>query len=122
MNKEGGLLLYTPEDPTFAHNDRIYSSQRSLTARNETARKVLREKLNANMIEIAELEDLMGIVIQWTPQTPEYQDTEKLLEERDWLAALDRLHKLVIQRMFELQKMNLAGTGATSADSFLAIG
>lgn len=87
-----------------------------MTARNETARKILREKLNNITIEIAELEDVMGIAIRWTPDSIDYQDAERLLIERDWLDALDKLHKLVVNRLFELQKLNLAGTGAWLRD------
>lgn len=63
LNKEGGVVVYTPEDLTSVDTNQTYSAQRSLTARNETARKVLREKLNAATIKITELEDLVGIII-----------------------------------------------------------
>jgi len=48
---------------------------------------------------------------RWTPSHPEYQATLEYANTRNYHQALDRLQKLVIQRLFELHKLNLNFTG-----------
>ena len=43
--------------------------------------------------------------------TPEYMDTLKYLHERKYQRALNKLHRLLILRMFELSRLNVAKTG-----------
>lgn len=57
------------------------------------------------------LEQSLGIPTRWTPDSEEYIDACKWAKERKYRLALDRLERLVIQRLFELQKANLVSTG-----------
>lgn len=57
------------------------------------------------------LEGFLGIQTRWTPDSPEYIEASKWAKERKYRLALDRLERLVIQRLFELQKANLVSTG-----------
>jgi hypothetical protein len=57
------------------------------------------------------MEVKMGIDSRWQPSDPQYVETIKYMSERKYHRALDHLQKLVIQRLFELNRLNLAGTG-----------
>lgn len=57
------------------------------------------------------LERLHNITERWLPSTPEWRDAASYMEVRDYQKALDKLEGLVVQRLFELTKMGLAGTG-----------
>lgn len=67
-----------------------------------------------------ETEVRMGITRRWEPTDPHYIEALKYSRTRDYQRALDHLQKLVVQRLFELQKMNLSGTGE-SCIPFLTI-
>lgn len=71
------------------------------------------------MIEIAEQEQVMKITVRWTPQDQQYRDTLKLMTKRRWLNTLDEVHRLVVQRYYELQKLNLAGTSMSVITCYL---
>lgn len=57
------------------------------------------------------MEVKMGIETRWQPTDPQYVDTIKYMALRKYHRALDHLQKLVIQRLFELNKLNISGTG-----------
>jgi hypothetical protein len=57
------------------------------------------------------MEVKMGIATRWQPSDLPYVETVKYMVERKYHRALDHLQKLVIQRLFELNKLNLSGTG-----------
>ncbi|RDB25799.1 hypothetical protein Hypma_006601 [Hypsizygus marmoreus] len=48
---------------------------------------------------------------RWSPTSPEYEKTVRYINNRKYEQALDHLHRLVIQRLFELHKLNLSKTG-----------
>ncbi|KIY44308.1 hypothetical protein FISHEDRAFT_23663, partial [Fistulina hepatica ATCC 64428] len=54
------------------------------------------------------MEVKMGINVRWQPGDVQYRDTLKYVVERCYHHALDNLQCLVIQRLFELQRMNLS--------------
>ena len=55
----------------------------------------------------------MGISKRWTPDTPEYIETARYIHERQYHQALNRLQHLVVQRLFELHRLNLSGIGVS---------
>jgi hypothetical protein len=57
------------------------------------------------------LEDQLNISSRWSPTTPEYIDVERDLTYRKYRLALDDLERLVVQRLFELTKLNILETG-----------
>ena len=57
------------------------------------------------------LEKLNDITERWLPSTPEWKEAVAYMEIRKYQKALDKLESLVVQRLFELTKMGLAGTG-----------
>ena len=53
----------------------------------------------------------MGIAERWQIDDPRYIETVKYMHTRKYHRALDKLQFLVVQRLFELQRLNVAGTG-----------
>lgn len=60
---------------------------------------------------VVALESVLEIDTRWTISSPEYQAGLVQMAERDWQQALDRLELLMVQRMFELAKSHVFGTG-----------
>ncbi|KAL1724895.1 hypothetical protein EV714DRAFT_222321 [Schizophyllum commune] len=58
-----------------------------------------------------------SIETRWLPDCPEYQQAVKVVEQRRYRRALDNLERLVVQRFFELTKLNQSGVG--KQNSFL---
>lgn len=83
----------------------------SRTCKLETQRRHLRDRLDTVKLRVHGLEVTMGIKSRWQPQDKEYVETLKYYRERQYQRALDNLQRLVVQRLFELQKLNLTGTG-----------
>ncbi|KZO98204.1 hypothetical protein CALVIDRAFT_479161 [Calocera viscosa TUFC12733] len=48
---------------------------------------------------------------RWTSEHPDWQHYNRLRQCREFNLALDRLELLVVQRLFEMEKMNARGTG-----------
>ncbi|KAG2087520.1 uncharacterized protein F5147DRAFT_748517 [Suillus discolor] len=59
----------------------------------------------------AALDGLMIHIQRWTPQHPEYLSVLERIKSHDFRRALDKLQQLVVQRLLELAKANLSGTG-----------
>jgi hypothetical protein len=58
------------------------------------------------------LEDQLGLQgARWSEASGEYRETKQKVAERNYHRALDELERLVIQRLFELSKLNVSGTG-----------
>lgn len=60
---------------------------------------------------VADLEAKLQLTEPWTDNHPEYRVTLDYLQQRDYHRALDKLQRLVVQRLFELSKANLSGMG-----------
>ncbi|KAJ8456302.1 hypothetical protein ONZ45_g18777 [Pleurotus djamor] len=88
-----------------------YGKDLSATRKAETERRYSREQYQTTLRDVIEMEVKMGIERRWEPMDKEFQETLKYMRTRRYHRALENLQKLVIQRLFELQKMNLAGTG-----------
>jgi hypothetical protein len=56
----------------------------------------------------------MGIDKRWDPSSPEYLETLGYLSMRTYQHTLEELQRLVIQRLFELHKMNISATSGYS--------
>jgi hypothetical protein len=77
----------------------------------ETERRFAREQYDRVLLQVLELEVQMGITKRWTPETTEYADTARYICERRYHRALNKLQRLVTQRLFELHRLNLSGIG-----------
>ena len=60
---------------------------------------------------LSAFETLHGIEDHWTPDSEKWKEAIEYTRARDFQKALDKLEALVVQRLFELLKMGLAGTG-----------
>ena len=88
-----------------------YSADVSATNRLESQRRAAADRLDGLLIDVANMESRLDITQRWIPGETRYNETLKYVAERTYHRALDKLHKLVVQRLFELQKLNIAGTG-----------
>ena len=61
--------------------------------------------------EVMRLEEELNLTERWTPASPEWQDAVNYNNLRDFKLTVDKLEGLVVQRLFELTKANLSGTG-----------
>lgn len=60
------------------------------------------------------MEAALDIENTWKPGDKLYDETLEYMATRKYQRALGKLQRLVIQRLFELHKMNLAQTGKYS--------
>jgi hypothetical protein len=100
------FLRYDP-----APSDSSYQQEQSSTRRIETERRHAIERHERLNRDICALEVEMGLTQRWTTSTPQYMASLKYIKERDYHRALNKLQKLVTQRLFELHKLNVAQTG-----------
>ena len=61
---------------------------------------------------IYSLERQIGIEDCWAVGSDEYQQYQHEAVLADYWDALDELERLIVQRLFELSKLGLSGTGA----------
>jgi hypothetical protein len=99
-------LNSTPADYEFN-----YGTSASQTRKLETERRHLLERKDNILREVIEMEVKMGILRRWQPADREYLDTIKYIQMRKFYRALDELRRLIVQRLFELHKLNLSQTG-----------
>ncbi|KAJ7912929.1 hypothetical protein B0H13DRAFT_1712828 [Mycena leptocephala] len=76
-----------------------------------TARLHTRETYDTALQDIQESESKMGVEVRWLPESQGWADAAHLVSTKRYRLALMKLEKLVVQRMFELTKMNLSQTG-----------
>ncbi|KAH9829418.1 uncharacterized protein C8Q71DRAFT_799693 [Rhodofomes roseus] len=87
-----------------------YGTETSRTRKMETAKRHLRAQYNAMLADVMSMEAKMGITRRWEPADEQYAATAKYLANREYFRALDSLQRLVVQRLFELHKLNLQNT------------
>ncbi|KAJ2991814.1 hypothetical protein NUW54_g8091 [Trametes sanguinea] len=63
---------------------------------------------------VLDMERQMGITERWTEGSMAYKEGYAYLKNRRFIRAVEELERLVIQRLFELSKDNLAGTGTVT--------
>ena len=97
-------------DPSNA-DQTSYDAQMSQTRRIETQRQHAIARYERTISEVESLELQLQITTRWTATHPKYQATVAFMNERRYRRALGRLQALVIQRLFELHKLNLSQTG-----------
>ncbi|KAH7917998.1 hypothetical protein BV22DRAFT_1108467 [Leucogyrophana mollusca] len=88
-----------------------YREDASATAKRETARRHALETYENTLKVVQTLEAKLEVVRRWVPDDPEWQNAGRLVANRTYQRALDTLEGLVVARIFELSKMNRAGTG-----------
>ncbi|KAJ3740705.1 hypothetical protein EV360DRAFT_57933, partial [Lentinula raphanica] len=110
-NATRGFHLQTPADYHSIPANTQYNATYSQGRKAETERRFLREKRDKLLHEVIQMETAMGIDRRWEVTDREYIAGAELITTRKYRQALEHLHKLVVQRLFELHKMNLSNTG-----------
>ena len=88
-----------------------YTGDASATAKIETRRRALEESVKDLTSKVINLELHLGVSVRWQPGDPQYEETQKYIATRNYQQALGRLQRLVIQRLFELHRLNISQTG-----------
>ena len=83
------------------------------TKRSHAARRAAERRVRSQQDRIEDLEDQLGIesTDRWTVDRPEYVEMLEYSRQRQFICAVEDLENLVVQRLFELSKANLASTG-----------
>ncbi|KAJ3964386.1 hypothetical protein EV361DRAFT_974213 [Lentinula raphanica] len=105
------LHTKTPSDYTFLNDASSYNVELSQTRKIETKRQYLKEQHKELLFQVVQMETLLDIQRRWEPQDSEYRAALKYMDEQKYREALLKLHRLVVQRLWELHKMNLSQTG-----------
>ncbi|TFK60510.1 hypothetical protein BDN72DRAFT_730156, partial [Pluteus cervinus] len=74
-------------------------------------RERLRHKIDLQRDAVEESEIFLGIDTRWTPAEPRYQEVAKYIKNSDFIQMVEKVEGLVVQRLLELSKANLAETG-----------
>ncbi|KAL0063569.1 hypothetical protein AAF712_009486 [Marasmius tenuissimus] len=85
-------------------------SRKSLNGLQTRSRTAL-ERYKATLEELLDFENDHGHFRQWEPSDSDYQETVKAMRSRNYCQALDKLERLVVQRLLELTKLNMSGVG-----------
>ncbi|KAI6025410.1 hypothetical protein BKA83DRAFT_4492152 [Pisolithus microcarpus] len=94
-----------------AENTQLYASDATMMKKKEALRRHVLENYEKDLVCVQELERKLNIDIRWKPEDAEWQHAGRLVANREYQRALDRLEGLVVARIFELSKMNRASTG-----------
>ncbi|KAE9392688.1 hypothetical protein BT96DRAFT_944487 [Gymnopus androsaceus JB14] len=114
-NSGTNFCLHIPEDYQFLTKATSYNINLSETRKAETKRRFLSEQATKTLFEVVQMETVMGITCQWEPSNPEYTRAVEYVNTRKYHQALEHLHKLVVQHLFELHRMNLSNAAIQNA-------
>ena len=84
------------------------------TKRSHAARRAAERRVRSQQDRVEDLEEQLGIepTRRWTSDQREYVEMREYSRHRQFIRAVEELENLVVQRLFELSKANLASTGA----------
>ncbi|KAJ7048972.1 hypothetical protein C8F01DRAFT_1003511 [Mycena amicta] len=89
-----------------------YAASAKRTRQLELDRRHALERRDKILVTVHDLEKrLPGFARRWKEDDEEWQTAAVLVTERRYRRALDKLQGLIISRMLELTKVNMAGTG-----------
>ncbi|KAI0043066.1 hypothetical protein FA95DRAFT_1631889 [Auriscalpium vulgare] len=88
----------------------VYGSPATVKAKELERRSAHRKLLLAQNVA-DDLERRLAIEERWTPERPEYIAVRDYIGKRKFIRAVETLEGLVVQRLFELAKANISGTG-----------
>ncbi|KAJ7054564.1 hypothetical protein C8F01DRAFT_1162020 [Mycena amicta] len=89
-----------------------YEADSSRTRRLETERRHAAERRDNTLLQVQDLERRLNLhpKDRWLPEGDAWRAAAVLVTERRYRRALDTLQKLVVSRLLELAKVNMAGT------------
>ncbi|KAJ7134942.1 hypothetical protein C8R43DRAFT_894543 [Mycena crocata] len=70
-----------------------------------------KEKVERDLESVEELEEALNITLRWTTESPKWMETTVEIKKRKYQLALDALELLIVERIFELTKINQSQTG-----------
>ncbi|KAJ7281137.1 hypothetical protein C8J57DRAFT_1433838 [Mycena rebaudengoi] len=70
-----------------------------------------RENHQKALSAVQESEQKLDILVWWTEESYEWEETATLVAQRRYRACINKLEELVLKRMFELTQMNRSHTG-----------
>ncbi|KAJ7156121.1 hypothetical protein C8R43DRAFT_949615 [Mycena crocata] len=76
----------------------------------EVARRHAKERMTKDLDAVQDLEDILDIWECWTTASPRWIATVEAIKTRKYQTALDALELLIVERIFELTKMNESQT------------
>ena len=103
------FLTITPHD--FAANiadDVIRRSEREALDREL---RVVAARREWEVQKVDDIEHLLGYKERWQQSDAEYQTVLKYLGNKNFVRVIEELQGLVVSRLMELDKVNLAGSG-----------
>jgi len=103
------FLTYTPAN--FTRDSGLNASARDCSKAFEAEHSAILRRYELQLNVVADFERRHGIAQRWTPAHPEYIKAAKYSQERRFVRVVEDLEGLVVQRLLELSKANLAGTG-----------
>ncbi|KAJ7147203.1 hypothetical protein C8R43DRAFT_953380 [Mycena crocata] len=77
----------------------------------ELARRHAKERVERDLDSVRELEGVLDIAERWTTRSTKWGETTEAIKKRKYQLALDALELLIVERIFELTKMNQSETG-----------
>ncbi|KAF8184124.1 hypothetical protein K438DRAFT_1907889 [Mycena galopus ATCC 62051] len=80
-------------------------------SKEERTRRHAKEKVDHDLKTVKELEEKLDITDRWTVDSPQWASTVQQVKQSKYQKALDAVELLVVERIFELTKMNLSQTG-----------
>ena len=96
---------------TFGVHKALTQANRAVTS---TYNKIQQAETN-----VVQIENQLGVDVWWTLNHPDYQTTVASLIHQSYHQALDQL---VVQRLFELSKLNMSRTGEIYSELSITIG
>ncbi|KAF9064695.1 hypothetical protein BDP27DRAFT_1425551 [Rhodocollybia butyracea] len=86
-------------------------SERNKTNTLETKHQNEQENEHKLIADIQALEGKLSISSRWKADSEEWNEAKKKVKEADYQKALDKLEGLLVARVFEMSRLNIAGTG-----------
>ncbi|KAG2750988.1 hypothetical protein P692DRAFT_20727652, partial [Suillus brevipes Sb2] len=103
------FLTYMPASYTSSSGLTSQARRSSKNAEAELLATSRRLRLQMNVVE--DFERRHGIDQRWEVSDPRYHQAREYSGQRHFVRVVEELEGLVVQRMFELSKANLSGTG-----------
>ncbi|KAI5992239.1 hypothetical protein EDD15DRAFT_2168553 [Pisolithus albus] len=104
-------LAWTVATPSSTGTTLFVQRDIAVMMQKETVRRHAMENFEKDLKVVQDLEIKLGITKRWVPEDEEWQTAGHLVANHKYQCCLDQLESLVIARIFELSKMNQAGTG-----------
>lgn len=103
------------EFQNYTESDFVAGSTTTESRRTERAKEAERAKFHSELLRamnsVEEIEIRLNITRRWQPSDKAYLDALKYCDRTGFIAVVDELEGRIVQRLFELAKANLAGTG-----------